>query len=303
MDGLGFTCLVGSARRRVKTRQATMTAPFKNALLFSSTIGAPKAVVRTITPEEARKILETKNTHNRPVTDGAVQRYASQMKAGKWVVNGEAIIFAADGSLMDGQHRLWACIEANVPFTTLVVEGVPFEAFVTINTGRKRTAGDVLGMGKVKNANHVANAARWVMAITQDRSYSNLDVSHAEIVEFCQKNPDVESAVQYVHACRSIISLGIAGALHFLFSLKDEDEANRYFVDLATGAGLAADDGVFVLRERLIRQRLEKLKLAKDDIVALSIRAWNHRREGAATKTLKGRVRNRDGTLSIPAIV
>ncbi len=47
--------------------------------------------------------------------------YANAMKSGEWKYNGESIKVCTDGSLLDGQHRLEACIESGVTFDTLLV--------------------------------------------------------------------------------------------------------------------------------------------------------------------------------------
>jgi hypothetical protein len=56
--------------------------------------------------------------------DDGVAGYARDMKAGKWRRNGETVKIAWDDTIPDGQHRLYACMEAKVPFWCLVVTGV-----------------------------------------------------------------------------------------------------------------------------------------------------------------------------------
>lgn len=43
-------------------------------------------------------------------------------------------------------HRLAACIQAGVPFQTVLIEGVKHETWTTIDTGKTRSAGDVFGI-------------------------------------------------------------------------------------------------------------------------------------------------------------
>ncbi|KAF7277615.1 hypothetical protein GWI33_002970, partial [Rhynchophorus ferrugineus] len=81
------------------------------------------AQVETITPDLARQYLAF-NTHNRNVRSYRVKGYAADMRDGRWTLNGEAIKFSADGTLLDGQHRLQAVIEADVAVQMLVVRGV-----------------------------------------------------------------------------------------------------------------------------------------------------------------------------------
>ena len=59
--------------------------------------------IRTITPQEAKEILEGQ-IKNRKLSQQTILRYAKQMKAGRWKLNGETITFGG-GMLIDGQHR------------------------------------------------------------------------------------------------------------------------------------------------------------------------------------------------------
>lgn len=62
-----------------------------------------------ITPETAKSWL-LKNVHNRPLRDGLVTTYATDMANEQWQSNGESIKFSSEGELLDGQHRLAAVI-------------------------------------------------------------------------------------------------------------------------------------------------------------------------------------------------
>ena len=92
----------------------------------------------TITPEMASKLLEN-NFNNRPINNGRVKALAKDMAIGKWEVNGETIKIYEDGTLSDGQHRLSACVKANVPFETYIVRNVSKNALTTIDCGEKRS--------------------------------------------------------------------------------------------------------------------------------------------------------------------
>ena len=67
-----------------------------------------------VTPELAAKWLEG-NTHNRDLEPSKVELYASDMKAGRWQLTHQGIAFDDNGVLLDGQHRLWAIVETNMP--------------------------------------------------------------------------------------------------------------------------------------------------------------------------------------------
>ena len=112
--------------------------------------------LETVTPERAAVLLKG-NTHNRSVNANYVQTLAREMTEGRWKVNGDSI--RMNGStLIDGQHRLTACILSGQSFDTLVLTGLESDVFDTIDNGRKRTAGDVLSITGEKNATTMAAA-------------------------------------------------------------------------------------------------------------------------------------------------
>ena len=101
-----------------------------------------KIITKTldITPDMAAQMLE-RNTMNRNISQLNVTRYANDMASGAWEQNGETIKIAEDGTILDGQHRLWAIIESGVTVTMIVVYNVRKEARETV-TARDKDMGD-----------------------------------------------------------------------------------------------------------------------------------------------------------------
>lgn len=83
-----------------------------------------KAETVEINPREA---LRNTFQDNRRTYNDNIRKYAKQMKDGKWRLNGEPIIVDDQGCCVNGYHRLSACIEAGVPFRTLLVTGDVFQ--------------------------------------------------------------------------------------------------------------------------------------------------------------------------------
>lgn len=108
---------------------------------------APSVTRMTVTPEMALNWLEKVNTNNRPLSDAHVARLARDMKEGRWVLTHEGIAFGPDGVLLDGQHRLWAVVEAEVPVEMHVWFNVTQDALMAIDTGKTRSLADVLHLG------------------------------------------------------------------------------------------------------------------------------------------------------------
>jgi hypothetical protein len=99
----------------------------------------------TITPEIATAWLE-RNLSNRNLVQSTVDRYARDMRAGRWHYTGDPIQFGISGRLLNGQHRLWACVEAEVAFECAIVRGIVNEEEVVdvLDTGVKRTLASAL---------------------------------------------------------------------------------------------------------------------------------------------------------------
>lgn len=98
--------------------------------------------VETITPMLAEEYLKH-NSCNRQLRKSMVHFYASQMKKGQWVLNGETITFDEKGTLVNGQHRLSAIIQSGCSIEMLVVRNVPTKgSFETSDSGFSRKVTD-----------------------------------------------------------------------------------------------------------------------------------------------------------------
>src|SRR4051812_37258312 len=87
-------------------------------------IGTPTLV--WITPKDAARMLAGMES-NRLKSPPHIAKLARDMKGGNWKVNGETIKLDHREKVIDGQHRLLACIQAGVSFQTWVISGVPNE--------------------------------------------------------------------------------------------------------------------------------------------------------------------------------
>lgn len=106
-----------------------------------------EAGVAEITPDLAKDILENCNRDNRPLKRDHIKRLTSTLKNNEWMLNGEAIAFSRSGRLLDGQHRLTACVNSGKSFKTLVIKGIEEEeAFGTIDIGKPRTVTDLMNL-------------------------------------------------------------------------------------------------------------------------------------------------------------
>lgn len=204
-----------------------------------------------IGPNDAQKLVKN-NTLNRTLRPSLVDKYAADMLDGNWKVDGSTVKVGTSGRLLDGQHRLHACIKANVPFTTAIAYDVDESTFDVIDTVRPRTLPDVLGIEGHKNGKLLAGIAARVYQFDRNE----LGVHHMntgtklEHMQVIADNPGILEAANMVTKLRyQKVSIG---TIVFLFGKKYPATKVAQFVDeLHTGAGLTLNSPVRRLRERL----------------------------------------------------
>ena len=236
--------------------------------------------VQTITPNLA-KVWLTRNTHNRPMSVAVVKKYTKYMLEGQWRLNGEAIIFADDGSLMSGQHRLQACVNANKPFQSVVITGVDRSTFATLDTHKKRTAADVLGIEGVKNCSRVAATARAYVrvkyGIMAARNFTN-----EQYAEFVADHPSVVKWGSTKTKQTAMFKAYVFGVIAAIEDTYDAATAQQFYEKLVEGIGLHKNDP-----EMLLRNRMLVTNLMEEEGMALTIKAFNFRVAGKPVKQLK----------------
>lgn len=257
----------------------------------------------TITPKQAAKMLETHQdvveksglvALNRIINDNTVTQYANDMKNGAWVPNGESIKTAKSGRILDGQHRLWACVQAGVPFKTLLVEGFEEsevdDVFVTTDIGRVKIPSAFLTASGVQYGGFVAPAARYILCYNRHKSMTKKHmVTTPEVVRFGKDHSDrlVDSAA-FIVKYQGYAPGSILCAWHYLMFEKNQEEAAKFIVDLKDGAGLSKGDPVHAMRERLIQGKGSKThRINAQTVFALGLNMWNDRRKGVVRQVIK----------------
>lgn len=251
--------------------------------------------VIVITPAIALQFLEH-NRGNRSLNKKRVANYAREIAAGAWMMNGENIKFARSGRLLDGQHRLHAVVLSQMPIVSWVAYGLDEDAFATIDINQNRSGADTLTSMGEKNARALSAALALVWAYANRSLY--ITGWHRPVnriiklmVEHHRGTGAADSA-QWAHRAAAVCSNStIPAGFHYLFSLVDKTDADRFMEDLSTGANLSGSDPVFLLRERLIADRAKRVgKLPRGYVAALFIKAWNLRRAGGPVKALRLRL-------------
>lgn len=117
----------------------------KDKAIGSISDGPITVTLKELCPDEARQLL-TLNTRNRPILRSAVSVMVADMAKGNFVFNGDTIGISDEDVLINGQHRLEACVKSNKPLKVLLVTGLPHSVGTSIDQGRSRSVGDILRM-------------------------------------------------------------------------------------------------------------------------------------------------------------
>jgi hypothetical protein len=232
---------------------------------------------------------------NRPRNEFRAERIAADISAGHWRENGETLVYDETGRLMDGQTRLRACILANKPLVSYCVFGVPYVVFPSLDTGRSRSGGDIAGLLGFKNCHAIAAVARLIIRYQRGvltTTGSSTIIPNEEIKSYLKRNRErLSAAMEFVQKRRGgIVGLLPISQVAFVFYMnaeKHRSKAEEFVEKLATGAELAQQSPILILRRRMEGLRGEKHLLTEPQKLALVIKAWNAFLAGKSTSLLK----------------
>lgn len=248
--------------------------------------------LETITPYRAKEMLNV-NKGNRNLRKTVVERYASDMRSQNWHPYTGVIVFDAAGSLIDGQHRLSACVEAGVPFTSLVVRGAPTEVKAGIDQGLKRSLGDLLSWQGEKNANALAAAVKigWLWKAGRLPKRDRVPTPD-EATEWLSRNPSIRATVDQGRQMRVVLGcpMSVAMAVSHRFCLIDPTSASDFLGQVREGVGLQHGDPALTFRNWMINQAASAASQRRPlghVYHHLWIKAWNAHVQGRDVKQLK----------------
>lgn len=256
------------------------------------------AVFMNITPSLAKDMMrynKTEEWHNRPESKAALRRFKAAMERG-WVLTGETIIFSSSGRLLNGQHRLNACIETGTTFPCVVVFGIEDQAFKYMDIGTRRTAAHIFAIEDIKNYGAVAAASKFVIAYDRRSiggaikgSGVNLAIENDELFNWYTENKRLQDSLKYgVLMAKEVFHTNTAGAaLHYICARKNRVMADNFFQMLGDGSGCGPADPEFRLRKILnAAAKSEKKHIHWATRAAYTIMSWNQVRSGKVERTL-----------------
>ena len=269
-------------------------SPIQEALIpyLSCLIGPNNAVL--VTPELA-KILLGGNLKNRPKSNRNFKRLCSQLRAGKWKVNGAAISFSRNWLLLDGQHRLFAIVETGIPALCIIGFGFDPAVFATLDQGAKRTNADNLSIAGFASTRLLAGAIGVYQAVKNGVIVNNTAraIEPEECVRLAQETPLLQAAVKkardYHRRGARFVSDALIGGLMARGMEIDKRTTTRFFDYLLNDncKGIRPTS-IQKLRTQLLRDYMDKSRSTNASFTAaVIIKVWNAYRQGQSLRSLK----------------
>lgn len=250
-----------------------------------------------VTPERAGGLLEW-NTRNRNLSKRKAAQIARDQQANRYHVTHQGIAFYEDGTLADGQTRLYGITLSGKGQWLMVTEGLSEEAMHVIDKGRRRSVADSLLLTGHSYTKLIATAALYSIAVeTAARENGGL-VSGATIgaaLSASPASPQEQLAYALVHEDRFLAYANLAGragkAAHYV-APSPLLVAARFFPGIAAEflAGMDTLEGLYAgdPRRALVRYKGDAvLAKSRANMILLPLKAMSAYQDGRKIDTLR----------------
>lgn len=210
-----------------------------------------------MTPEKAKEFLSN-NPNNRSISKAKVKSFVKQLQKGKWRKTGQGISIAQNGRLLDGQTRLSAIVQSGISTTMVVAFNCAEDSFSVFDTGRSRSATDVLKIaGCSKNQNVISAGLRLAIPLMENpTAYFAISqgITNEEILNEWEKDKDLCSWCAGL-ACEvnsefKVFSKSIYFTFLYLAVKKEWDSNTLYDFSNSFATGVDLDPGSPILAYR-----------------------------------------------------
>lgn len=220
---------------------------------------------------------------------GYAMTFVDDFTEGRHVLLPDPIIFDAENRLRNGQHRLWAVMNGDQTLPFYVLWNATEELILAFDRGRTRTLTQQLTLQGEMRGKILGPLIRrmwlWDHGYLVTGSVSR-KVSVPTLVTYLDQHPELRQWAERVQDNGPPgISPSVAATAGILFARCDPAAAERFWDAWVSGAELAPDSPILLLREKLIRvsdktsDPYAKNRVS-DDRLAYACTAWNHWRAG-----------------------
>lgn len=247
-------------------------------------------VTTTVSPSEAKMILLAMPAQ-RPLQSGNVAYFRSLIQSGRFKVTHQGIAFDKAGRLIDGQHRLTACVEADAAIEIQVTFNLDGSLFDSFDRGKNRTIADDLitsALTATKIDGFLVSAgAKILWHLDAGRApWTSLNRGEFDvniIRDVMQRHPYIHDAAALCgknSAALRGIGTGVMTAFYTKFHEAHAGKAEQFMEQLIWGENLRGGDPVYALREyrKFAGSAMQKTNRAA--IMVILVRCWNAFVEG-----------------------
>jgi len=261
-----------------------------------------------VTPEMAKEFLKNNTKNFRKLDKSRVTLYAKAMLLGQWEDNGQTISFASDGSLMDGQHRLSAVVQSNVPIKFIIVTGLSCKG-EAIDRGKKRDNGAYLAHLGFRNSTELSAACK--LCVSHEKGFWAVTAKHQhhimdhEIIDFANEHGERMQSMR--HMAVGITGIPTASVLSLAYIATgytaNSDDVAWFLNSLKHGTLLDSDMPVLHVKNRLVKQASSAAKFSPYAARMIATIGWNKTRLNEKCKVLQFKLSEEDRLTRMPSQV
>lgn len=241
-----------------------------------------KCKIERITPERALKIVESKKYHFGLHVTSDVDYLAAEMKAQNWLLNGETIKFDADGFLVDGIRRVYACMESKTPFWTLVAYGVDKLTFATVNAGKSRSLADSLHIDGIEQAQAVAVVVKYIYRYKYGNILDNLKIKNDIYYNYYQNTLNQRklnaafNVFKSIHKQSKAMGLNNGIFLYYVLGERQPQDAKDFFEGLLLDKQVHCRETLQAARKKMtFTDGQTIIKIPFRQLIKLVFHTWN----------------------------
>jgi len=273
-----------------------------------------KFSLRSFTDAEIEELV-TGHTNFRRLNHSVRDGILEAMRNGWWQPgNGETIAISDTGKLLNGQHRLSAAQiyqrETNTKVWFWVANGVKPNTSQTMDTGETRKIIQYL-------ANEGVLHAKFIQAIALGDTRLSMTPKALGLLSVASSCLTKKVGNKHQHTVRPSIAMTIdrwrrnrgamqdwakigddldraklpraslLAAFGYQFAKKDSKNAKMFFEQLINGTNLTDKDPVYILRQRLLSDKMSHNKMQRNTVAAILVKAWVAWNEGREVTTLR----------------
>lgn len=199
------------------------------------------------------------NVHNRALRQRVVDRYIAIIRGGNWETNHQGVCFDIEGTLSDGQHRLYAIWYVSVEDPEFagvwmnVTFDSPVSAQATVDIGVTRTASDIMSLKRNQSiSNSIVATARMMAGGLRGRKVGITNMP--ELDAFLDEHYEPLLFVDKLFANKSakgVAAAGIKAVIGRAFYHLPHETLRRFANILITGLSVPGEEAAIMLRNHL----------------------------------------------------